>query len=77
MSLMVAAVANGGRVLWPRLVDRIEPAEPQSDEPVIVFPPKPVRTRLPVRPENLALIREVMVADVEDPGGTGLRTRVT
>jgi penicillin-binding protein 2 len=73
MALMVAAIANGGKVLWPRLVDRIEPAEPQSDEPVILFPPKPVRTNLTVRAENLAIVREAMVADVEDPAGTGFK----
>ena len=73
MALVVAAVANGGKVLWPRLVDRIEPPEPHSDEQVILFPPKPVRNRLPVKPRNLEIVREAMVADVEDPEGTGFK----
>jgi penicillin-binding protein 2 len=70
---MVAAVANGGKVLWPRLVDRLEPADPHSNDDVILFPSKPVRNHLSVKPQNLALVREAMVADVEDPEGTGFK----
>ena len=73
MALVVAAVANGGNVLWPRLVDRIEPPEPHSDQQVILFPSKPVRNRLPVKQRNLELVRQAMVADVEDPDGTGFK----
>ena len=29
MAVMTAAIANGGKVLWPRLVDRIEPQDSQ------------------------------------------------
>ena len=30
MAVAYAAIANGGRVLWPRLVERIEPQDPAS-----------------------------------------------
>ena len=73
VAILVAAIANGGRVLAPRLVNRVEPAEPHDADEVILFPPKPARNRLTARPQNLALLREVMVADVEDPEGTGFK----
>jgi penicillin-binding protein 2 len=73
IALVVAAMANGGKVLWPRLVDRVEPADPHSNDEVILFPPKPPRNHLNAKPQHLALIREVMVADVEDPEGTGFK----
>ena len=30
IAVLTAAIANGGKVLWPRLVDRIETADPTS-----------------------------------------------
>jgi penicillin-binding protein 2 len=71
MAVMTAAIANGGQVLWPRLVDRIEPADPHSGEPVVAYPAGRVRDELGVRPRTLELIREAMLADVEDAEGTG------
>jgi penicillin-binding protein 2 len=70
MAVMIAAVANGGRVLWPRLVARVEPADPNSDEPVIQYPPRPPRNNLGVRPRTLEIIREAMLADTTEKGGT-------
>jgi penicillin-binding protein 2 len=70
MAVMISAIANGGKVLWPRLVQRIEPAEPHSDEPVIEFPTKPPRNELGVSERSLSITREAMLADVES-GGTG------
>jgi penicillin-binding protein 2 len=70
MAVMISAIANGGKVLWPRLVQRIEPAEPHSDEPVIEFPTKPPRNELAVSERSLSITREAMLADVES-GGTG------
>ena len=70
VAVMIAAVANGGKVLWPRLVQRIEPADPNSDQPVIEFPPKPPRDELGLNDRILDITREAMLADVEE-GGTG------
>lgn len=75
MALLVAAVANGGKVLWPRLVDRIEPADPTFDDPPQVFPRRPARDDLGVTARSLQLTREAMLADVEDEGGTGKAAR--
>jgi cell division protein FtsI/penicillin-binding protein 2 len=73
MTVMVAAIANGGKVLWPRLVERVEPQGPIMDEEEVVsFPPKPPRDYLGVHPQTLQIIRDAMLADVEDSvEGTG------
>jgi penicillin-binding protein 2 len=76
MAVMVAAIANGGKVLWPRLVQRIEPQEAQGDDLAIEFPPKPPRDYLRVRASSLAITRDAMLADVE-AGGTGTKALVT
>src|SRR5213075_2288393 len=76
MAVMVSAIANGGRVLWPRLVQRIEPQEAQGDDLAIEFPPKPPRDYLRVRASSLAVTRDAMLADVE-AGGTGKKALVT
>jgi cell division protein FtsI/penicillin-binding protein 2 len=43
---MTAALANGGNVLRPRLVDRIESQDPASLEPPQIFPRSEVRDLL-------------------------------
>ncbi len=70
IAVMIAAVSNGGKVLWPRLVQRIEPADPNSDQPIIEFPPKPPRDELGLDSRILDITRDAMLADVEE-GGTG------
>ncbi|KAF0170841.1 MAG: penicillin-binding protein 2 [Limisphaerales bacterium] len=70
IALLTSAIANGGKVFWPRLVLRLEPSDPQFGEKVSEFPPR-VRDELGVKPENLRLIHEAMLAEVEEAGGTG------
>jgi len=77
MAVMVAAIANGGYVLWPRLVQRIEPLDAAGGQVTTNFPAGLVRDRVQVRPRNLNLLREAMLADVEDKGqGTGTAAAV-
>ena len=76
MAVMTAAIANGGKVLWPRLVDRIESPEPALGAQPVVFPSGRVRDELGVKQRNLEILREAMLADVEDSGGTGTRAAV-
>jgi len=71
IAVMTAAIANGGKVLSPRLVLRTEPSDPQSGDQANEFPVK-VRDELGVKPENLRLIHEAMLAEVEEAGGTGV-----
>lgn len=72
VAVMVAAVANGGKVWWPRLVSHLEsdPQNPASQN-LPITQAASLRSDLHVRPENLAIVREAMRADVLDPDGTG------
>ena len=76
MAVMIAAIANGGTVLFPRLVQRIEPVDEDSTEPAKDLPAGLVRDRLTVRPRSLQLVREAMLADVESTEGTGTKAAV-
>ncbi len=68
-AVFVAAIANGGAVLRPYLVQSIlNPDGTMWRDTAAV-----VEQRLPVRQENLALIRRGMFAAVNEPGGTALR----
>jgi penicillin-binding protein 2 len=62
----VAAVGNGGTLYRPQIIDKI--ASPDGD-PIIAFKPV-VRSKLPVSPQNLAVIQEAMRMVVEDRRGT-------
>ncbi len=75
VAVMIAAIANNGKVLKPRLVDRIEPLDPASPAAPMVFPKGVVRNELGVKPRNLEILRQAMLADVEE-GGTGAKAAV-
>jgi penicillin-binding protein 2 len=74
MAVAYAAIANGGKVLWPRLVERIEPQDPTSSEAPTVFPTGVVRDELGVHPRNLKILRDAMLAETEE--GTGQAAQV-
>jgi penicillin-binding protein 2 len=76
MAVMISAIANGGKVLWPRIVDRIEAQDPSSGEAAIHFPAGVVRNELNVHPRNLKILRDAMLADVESSEGTGTAAAV-
>ncbi len=76
MAVMTSAIINGGKVWWPRLVDRIESPESDAPNPVQQFPAARLRGELNVNPKNLDIIRDAMLADVEDAEGTGRRAAV-
>lgn len=76
MAVMTSAIANGGKVFWPRLVDRIEPQDLDNDGSVGRFPAGRLRNELGVQPRHLEVVREAMVADVNDEEGTGERAAV-
>jgi penicillin-binding protein 2 len=77
VAVMIAAIANGGTVLWPRLVDRIEAQDPRDPRPAEIFPASRVRNQLTVSARSLQIVRDAMLADVEDNvEGTGYRAAV-
>jgi cell division protein FtsI/penicillin-binding protein 2 len=71
MAVMTSALANGGKVLWPRLISRIEPPDPASWEKPTLIPPGRVRDELGVSANSLRIVRDAMLAETEDPEGTG------
>jgi penicillin-binding protein 2 len=74
---MISAVANGGRVFWPRVVARTEPQDSFGDAPPVLFPAGRIRGSLNVSKRSLDIVREAMLADVEDQEGTGKKASVT
>jgi penicillin-binding protein 2 len=75
MAVVACALANGGTVLRPRLVNRIEPISVALGEEPTLFPAGQIRDHLPVEPRYFRLLHEAMMADVER-GGTGAAARV-
>jgi penicillin-binding protein 2 len=66
LAVATAAVANGGKVLWPQLVlsvraqnELIDPAKPPRVQPR-------VRGQLGISRQSLEVVRRAMLADVED-----------
>jgi len=78
MAVMTSALANGGKVLKPRLVDRLESQDFAGIEPPAVFPKGVVRDHLGVSKRSLDIVREAMLAETEDvaDSATGLRVRI-
>ena len=76
MAVMISAIANGGKVLWPRLVDRIEPQDPATGEKASRFPAGVVRDELGVHPRSLKILRDAMRDDVGSSEGTGTAAAV-
>jgi penicillin-binding protein 2 len=71
IAVAYSAIANGGTVLWPRLVERIESQNPAGGEAVTNFPSGIVRDHLGVSVRSLRILREAMLSETEDPEGTG------
>lgn len=73
MALAYTALATGGTLWLPQLIERIE----ASDGTVLeVFPPR-VRRRLSISPETLEILRRGMLGVVNTPGGTAYKARAT
>ena len=71
IAVMMSAIANGGTVLKPRLVDRLESQDPTSIEPPTVFPRAQIRDRLGVSRLSLDILHEAMLSETESEEGTG------
>jgi penicillin-binding protein 2 len=74
IAVMISAVANGGKVFYPRLVSSITPYG--DDRPSQIFPAGRVRDTLGVSQRTLRVVHEAMEADVEGPEGTGKEAAV-
>jgi penicillin-binding protein 2 len=76
MCVVACALANGGKVLWPRLVDHIAPQDPLSDGQPIYFQKGRVRDNLGVRASTIRTLQEAMLDDTENPEGTAYKAFV-
>ena len=76
LAVAVSAVANGGKVFWPRLVDRLVPEDPLSETPPIRVKPGQVRSEVKFKAAHFQRMRSVMRDDVLDNEGTGKAARV-
>ena len=76
MAVVVSAVANGGTVYWPRLIQRIEPASPSDEDPPTVFKMGRIRDHIVVSDKTLGIVRAAMRADVTSVEGTGTHAAV-
>jgi penicillin-binding protein 2 len=72
MATLYAAIANGGKLWLPQIVERIESPAGQVVEE---FAPR-VRRELSISPENLALVRQALVGVVNEPKGTAYKVRL-
>ena len=71
IAVVYSAIANGGKVLWPRFVERIEPQNSTSLEAPTIFPSGVVRDTLGLHPRSYKILHDAMLAETEDPEGTG------
>ena len=63
----IAALGNGGTLLRPQLVEKIEPVE--GGDPILVFKPEAMGT-LPIQPFRMEVIQNAMINVVADQRGT-------
>lgn len=72
LAVVYAAIANGGHVYQPQLVERLE-----TPEGVVVeqFAPKLVRD-IPITAEQQTIMLDALTSVVNEPGGTAFRSRL-
>ena len=71
MAVAYSAIANGGTVLWPQLVAKIEPQDPAAGEAATNFPSGRVRDEIGVSARSLKVLHDAMLSETEDPKGSG------
>jgi penicillin-binding protein 2 len=76
IAVLTSAIANGGTVLWPRLVDRIEAADSTLAVPPQVLPRGQVRDHLGISERTVKIMHDAMLGDTEDADGTGTKAAV-
>jgi penicillin-binding protein 2 len=70
MAVMTSAIANGGKIYKPRLVQRTEPQEQLPNGDAVEQFATELRGEVQVRQSNLQVVRAAMLADTEDSEGT-------
>ena len=76
LAVGLSAVANGGHLFWPRVVQRIQVDGPLATEPPIEVKPSQIRNEIHLPASAYELVRAAMRDDVADSEGTGTGARV-
>lgn len=76
IATLISAVANGGKLYFPRLVQRVDAHDEIHNFERIEYPVK-LRTSLNIPQHHLEFVKKAMLDDVEDPEGTGRLAVVT
>jgi penicillin-binding protein 2 len=71
MACLISAIANGGRIFWPRLASYSY--SPETDNKQELFPPGRLRDTVQINPRYLEIIRHAMLADTEHPADSTTR----
>jgi cell division protein FtsI/penicillin-binding protein 2 len=71
VAVLMSALANGGTVLKPRLVAHIEAQDPLTGGTPRLFPDSVVLDHLGVSARSMQILHQAMLADTEDPEGSG------
>ena len=74
VALMIGAIANGGKLMKPRLVHSVE--EQGEGGVVEEMPPPQIEREINVKAKHLEWIRKAMLADVEEEHGTGRKAYI-
>ncbi|MCD6498152.1 MAG: penicillin-binding protein 2 [Deltaproteobacteria bacterium] len=72
LAMVYAAIANGGKLYLPQIVDRIETPDGQ----VVQDFPQKIRRRVQVSPKTLNIIRSALHEVINDPLGTAYDARI-
>ncbi len=72
MAVLYAAIANGGKLLLPQIVERVE----APDGHVVEELPPRVRRELSASPESLAFLRQALAGVVHETKGTAWKARL-
>ena len=76
MAVVLSAVANGGKVYWPRIVDRLESGDVLSNDKPVVVKPGQLRSQISLQPRSWDIVRAAMRDDVADDEGSGKASRL-
>lgn len=72
LAMMYAALANGGDLYMPQLVQAVEAPDGTLIEE---FPPR-LRHHIPIKPEHMQYVIDAMAGVVNDPKGTAFAARI-